>query len=95
MNLPLAISVFWFLKFDRDQSDAYLFLSGFFCGVAFLFKYQSGILLAVILGYILIAKSWLAKRRPDKTGGRQSLLVIGGFASVLISLYAVFRYLGN
>ncbi len=95
MNLPLAISAFLFLKGERDQSHTYLFLSGFFCGVAFLFKYQSGILLAVILGYIFIAKSWLAKNWPDKVTGKQSLLVIGGFASVLILLYAIFNYLGN
>jgi 4-amino-4-deoxy-L-arabinose transferase-like glycosyltransferase len=95
MNLPLVISAFLFLKYERDRSGAYLFLSGFFCGLAFLFKYQSGILLAVILGYILIVKSWLAKSWPDKIAGKQSLFVIGGFASVLLSLYAIFRYHGN
>jgi hypothetical protein len=95
LNLPLAIGAFVFLKSERRQRHALLFLSGVGCGLAFLFKYQGGILLAVILFYILVTKSWLAKRWPDKIAGLQSLLVIGGFASVLLSLYAIFRYHGN
>jgi len=86
MNLPLAISVFLFLQSARDRSKAYLALSGFFCGLAFLFKYQCGILLAVISGHIFFNKA-------DR--GKQNLLVIGGFASVLIFFYGCFRYLGN
>jgi len=95
LNLPLAIGAFLFLKSEPRQRHALLFLSGVGCGLAFLFKYQGGIFLAVILVYILVTKPWLAKRWPDKIAGLQSLLVIGGFASVLISLYAIFRYLGN
>jgi hypothetical protein len=48
-----------------------------------------------MVGYILVAKSWLAKRWPDKSAYLQCLLVIGGFAGVLILLYGIFRYLGN
>jgi len=95
LNLPLAIGAFLFLKSEPRRRHALLFLSGVCCGPAFLFKYQGGIFLAVILVYRLVAKSWLAKRWPDKIAVRQSLLIIGGFASVLILLYAIFRYLGN
>ena len=95
MNLPLAISAFLFLQSERDRSGAPLVLSGFFCGLAFLFKYQSGVLLAVMVGYILVAKSWLTRRWPDKPACKQSLFVTGGFVGVLILLYGIFRYLGN
>jgi hypothetical protein len=95
LNLPLALGAFLFLKSEPRRRQALLFLSGVCCGLAFLFKYQGGIFLAVILAYMLVTRCWLAKRWPDKIAGRQSLLVIGGFASVLLSLYAIFRYLGN
>jgi len=95
LNLPLVIGAFVFLKSEPRQRHALLFLSGVGCGLAFLFKYQGGIFLAVILFYLLVTKSWLAKKWPDKIAGLQSLLVIGGFASVLLSLYTIFRYHGN
>ncbi|MGH7453666.1 MAG: ArnT family glycosyltransferase, partial [bacterium] len=106
MNLPLALSVFWFLKSERPSSSSlvsfsqtgslrYAFLSGIFCGLAFLFKYQSGILLCVLLAYILMIKPWLSRRRPGKAAFLQSFFLIGGFASVLVALFSIFRYLGN
>jgi 4-amino-4-deoxy-L-arabinose transferase-like glycosyltransferase len=106
MNLPLALSVYLFLKstppsnssyviFAQTGSRLYLFLSGVFCGLAFLFKYQSGILLGVFLSYILIVKPWLSKAWPRKTAVGQSLFVVGGFASVLVAVCGVFLYSGN
>lgn len=106
MNLPLAISVFWFLKseppsssslvsFSQTGSRRYVFLSGLFCGIAFLFKYQSGILLGVLLAYILMIKPWLTRSRPLKAAFVQSLFLVGGFVSVLAALFGFFRYLGN
>ena len=106
MNLPLALSVFLFLKSERASSSCPVsfaqteslrsfFLSGVFCGLAFLFKYQSGMLLSIFLIYILIVKPWLSRSRPQKTAFVQSLFLLGGFVSVLAILYGIFRYLGN
>ncbi|MGH7454279.1 MAG: hypothetical protein ACRENG_23190, partial [bacterium] len=66
-----------------------------FCGIAFLFKYQSGILLGVLLAYILVIKPWLSHRRLEKAAFVQSLFLFGGFISVLLILFGIFRYLGN
>ena len=109
MNLPLALSVFWFLKsepppsiyssspvsFSQTGSLRCVFLSGIFCGLAFLFKYQSAILFGVLLAYILVIKPWLSHRRPEKAEFVQSLFLFGGFISVLAMLFGFFRYLGN
>jgi 4-amino-4-deoxy-L-arabinose transferase-like glycosyltransferase len=106
MNLPLALSVFGFLKSERPSSSSLVrssqtgslrsvFPSGIFCGLAFLFKYQSGMLLGVLLAYILVIKPWLSNRRPEKAAFVQSLLVCGGFVSVLVALFIVFHYLDN
>jgi len=95
LNLPLAISAFLFLQAESRHPNADLFLSGVFAALAFFFKYQGGILLTVILAHLLVIKPWLAQRWPDKSAGLQSLLFVGGLASVLISLYAIFRYIGN
>ncbi len=94
MNLPLALSAFLFLRSERP-SPIHVFLSGLFGGIAFLFKYQSGILLGVLLAYILMIKLWLSHRRPEKTAFVQSLFLVGGFTSVLAALFSFFRYLGN
>jgi 4-amino-4-deoxy-L-arabinose transferase-like glycosyltransferase len=106
MNLPLAVSVFLFLKsewassfrpvsFAQTESLRSIFLSGIFCGLAFLFKYQSGILLGVFLIYILVVKPWLSRGWPEKAAFAQSLFLVGGFAGVPAMLFAIFRYLGN
>ncbi|MGH7595912.1 MAG: ArnT family glycosyltransferase [bacterium] len=106
MNLPLALSVFLFLEsepplssslvsFSQTGSLRYAFLSGIFCGLAFLFKYQSGVLLGVLLAYLLVIKSWHSRRWPPKAEFVQCLLLIGGFAGVLVALFMVFYYLGN
>jgi 4-amino-4-deoxy-L-arabinose transferase-like glycosyltransferase len=94
MNLPLAVSVFLFLK-SEPPSPIDVFLSGFFCGLAFLFKYQSGMLLSVLLIYLLVVKPWLSRSRPQKTTFVPSLFLTGGFVSALAILYGFFRYLGN
>ncbi|MCI0693113.1 glycosyltransferase family 39 protein [candidate division KSB1 bacterium] len=106
MNLPLALSVFWFLESERASSSSpvgfaqteslrSVLLSGIFCGFAFLFKYQSGILLGVLLAYLLGIKPWLPHRRPEKAAFVQSLFLFGGFVSMLVMLFGLFRYLGN
>jgi hypothetical protein len=109
MNLPLALSVLFFLKSQerkpvllwgtiaRPNSLAAItsFPGGFFCGVAFLVKYQGGIMLAVILFYILIAKPLLSPKWPGKAAFIPSLFVLAGFASILVAIHGIFRYLGN
>ncbi len=75
-----------------------LFLSGALCSLAFLVKYQSGILLGVFLFYIfyiLIAKPILTKKWSMPTALVQSVMAIAGFAAVLAALYGIFQHLGN
>jgi 4-amino-4-deoxy-L-arabinose transferase-like glycosyltransferase len=93
MNLPLALSGFFFLK--SEQRPGLAFLGGFFCSAAFLVKYQSGILLAVFGFYILAIKPFVSQKRPEKSALAQSLLAFAGFAGVLFILHAAFLYLGN
>jgi 4-amino-4-deoxy-L-arabinose transferase-like glycosyltransferase len=106
MNLPLALSVFLFLKSEPPSSTSpigfsqigslrYIFLSGTFCSLAFLFKYQSGILLGALLAYILVIRPWLFHRRLEKAAAVQSLSLVGGFVIVPAMLFGLFRYLGN
>jgi len=95
MNLPLVLSALFFLKARTSATKVHLLLSGAMCALAFLVKYQAGVLLGALVGHILISESLPSKAWPGRRRFSQALLIIAGFIAVLISLYVYYRQLGS
>jgi 4-amino-4-deoxy-L-arabinose transferase-like glycosyltransferase len=58
ISLPLALSAYFFLKAVDRLRYLYIFLSGFFIGLAVLLKYQFGLLLLIMAALLFMQKGF-------------------------------------
>ena len=75
MVLPLALSVYFWFKGERNLSLFHDALAGFCVGVAFLLKYQAGIQLLIFLLYLLF--SLKLKKEEITTAVIRGLVLFG------------------
>jgi len=87
MNLPLVCVFYLFLKGEQSKQPFLFFLSGSVCCLAALIKYQAGIALPVMLGYLAIFKPIISGKAELKKGILNSCWTLLGFAAVLAILF--------
>lgn len=92
MLLPVALQFYWWLRYERTSSSYFALLSGFAFSASCLFKYQAGINLFVLLGYLLIAKPLLIKKLPSKSDLLGLVLVFVGAIPLPVIMLAYLAY---
>ncbi len=85
MVLPLALSIYLWLKGEKELLFRYDFLAGFFTALAFLLKYQAGIQL-VLFGLSTGLTLYLNREHRTHTYLRFLALLVGFFLPVVILL---------
>src|SRR3990167_7516248 len=92
MVLPLALSVYFWFKGERNLSLFHDALAGFCVGVAFLLKYQAGIQLLIFLLYLLF--SLKLKKEEITTAVIRGLVLFGGFALPVGIIFGILWRIG-
>ena len=64
MILPIVLQFYYWIKFEDKNKHLYALLSGLFFSISFLFKYQAGINLAIILLHLGLIKPFILKQKP-------------------------------
>jgi len=100
MNLPLVAGFYLILKAEKrgTSQSVWIFLffvSGAICCLAALIKYQAGIGLPIIIGYLLIINPFYLKSTTLKKGIVGSSLILAGSLFILAVLFLEFQRLGN
>jgi len=87
MMLPLSASVYCVLLWERTRRMRWMLVAGLLWGAACLFKYQAGINLFVVAGYLMIARPLML--RGSGVRWKETLVFLGGGAAVggLFALY--------
>ncbi len=91
MVLPLSLSLLYFLRGDRESRLRFDLWAGLFVGLAFLFKYQSGIQLVLFFLWII----WSVKQKEEdlRSAFLRFSTCFGGFLIPVmitgVSLYAL------
>jgi len=88
MMLPLALSVYCAVIWERRRNLGYMWLSGVLWGSACLFKYQAGINLVLMAAYLLLARPLIARSiREIRIREFLSFTFGGALVAVLFALY--------
>lgn len=100
MNLPLCLSVLFFIKALTDRKDTAFLLTGLFVGVATHFRYQAGIQLAVYGTYLLIYEPLFLNRGRHRLktflgNVRPLLLITLSFLALSFTVFVLLYMLGS
>lgn len=81
LMLPLTISIYYMVRWERTRNYGSLFVAGIFFGLACLFKYQAGINLVLAAAYFIVLAPLYLK---DKTRPKLKPFLIFAIGGVLI-----------